>query len=665
MEEIKGTREKSERDEDLDLIDEWGSKPEKIETKEQELEDTKKYLEIVLKELEDVKLEMKNLKQPKRSEKKNSGKGWKLLAEAEGVLLAVLVVAGGIWYLKENFRTTQTGGNVNEPEVTPGISQKKEGKTIRLSEDLAERVAQLPELPSSFSASVEQLFGYEYLCFSNETVKVYYRNEYEEGEDLQRLGVIIDNGSRITEFDWYYDLTGKLSVLCPFLGQFTGDGSKQLLFLEGRSGAGAVKAEQEASSGTDKPIETVWKLEGKEELPGKIRLVELNYFREYASLNLLQAMEQVFDFDFMELGPGERAEAVMTLQVGEAGYNYAISQDMYTNAVYHEETELKLEEYFSMNISEDAVRVSTVVSLSETEYLGELTAKLSLQEGSLSLSEIKYGAYVLPDQEDDGSDGIIFPRTSVLGERVTILGEKKERYLIELSNQVERRTHDFENFAEDGNGFKAYYENGEKRSICGIDVSKYQGDINWNKVKEAGVEYAIIRLGFRGMNEGTLEFDPYYEQNIKGATEAGIPVGIYFFSQAVTVEEAKEEAQFVLENIKEYSITYPVIFDTEVVTTYNARANNLTRRQRTEIAKAFLEEIRTAGYEPMIYANTKWMIMGIDLEQLTEYDKWYAYYGDTITFPYEFQMLQYSDKGRVPGITGNVDLNISFVDYAK
>ena len=120
-----------------------------------------------------------------------------------------------------------------------------------------------------------------------------------------------------------------------------------------------------------------------------------------------------------------------------------------------------------------------------------------------------------------------------------------------------------------------------------------------------------------------------------------------------------------MEQIKDYKISYPVIFDTEYVTTYDARANNLSRQLRTDITKTFCEKIQSAGYHPMIYANTKWMVMGIDLEQLSAYDLWFAYYGNNLTFPYDFQMYQYSDSGSIPGIKGNVDLNISFVDYAN
>ena len=179
------------------------------------------------------------------------------------------------------------------------------------------------------------------------------------------------------------------------------------------------------------------------------------------------------------------------------------------------------------------------------------------------------------------------------------------------------------------------------------------------------MEYAIIRLGFRGMGtQGTCELDPYFKQNVEGAKAAGIEVGVYFFTQATTVEEAKEEAKFVIDNLKGYDITWPVVFDTEEITSYKAaRANKLSREVRTACTKAFLEEIEAAGYTPMLYANTRWSVLKLDMAELADYDFWYAYYGDDPYYPYRFTMWQYTSNGTVNGIKGKADLNISFVDY--
>lgn len=146
--------------------------------------------------------------------------------------------------------------------------------------------------------------------------------------------------------------------------------------------------------------------------------------------------------------------------------------------------------------------------------------------------------------------------------------------------------------------------------------------------------------------------------------DAGIEVGVYFFSQATTVDEAKEEAQFVLKNIEAYDVTWPVVYDTEEITGYEkARGNSVSREMRTACAKAFLDEIAAAGYTPMLYSNTRWSVLKMDMGQLADYDFWYAYYGEEPYYPYHYTMWQYTNEGGIAGIKGNADMNISFVDY--
>lgn len=152
-------------------------------------------------------------------------------------------------------------------------------------------------------------------------------------------------------------------------------------------------------------------------------------------------------------------------------------------------------------------------------------------------------------------------------------------------------------------------------------------------------------------------------KNIEGALNAKIKVGVYFFSQAITIEEAVEEAEFVIENIKKYDITYPVIYDTEEIVNEDSRADGLSKEERTEIAVAFLERVKKAGYTPAIYANLRWFTMSLDISELDAYDKWYAYYDKELYFPYKISMWQYTENGQVDGINGSVDLNISFKDW--
>ena len=194
----------------------------------------------------------------------------------------------------------------------------------------------------------------------------------------------------------------------------------------------------------------------------------------------------------------------------------------------------------------------------------------------------------------------------------------------------------------------------------GIDVSKWNGTIDWTSVKNSGVNYVIIRCGYRGSSTGALVVDPKFEKNIKGATAAGIKVGVYFFSQAVNKNEAVEEASMVLELIKKYTISYPVFLDVEAS---GGRADSINKTTRTEVIKAFCETIQNSGYTAGLYANKSWLTNKIDTSQLTKYKIWLAQYASAPTYTGRYDMWQYKSTGKVSGISGNVDLNISYLGY--
>lgn len=195
----------------------------------------------------------------------------------------------------------------------------------------------------------------------------------------------------------------------------------------------------------------------------------------------------------------------------------------------------------------------------------------------------------------------------------------------------------------------------------GIDVSKWNKDIDWEKVKEAGVEFVIIRCGYRGSTTGSLVIDPYFEKNIKGAQAVGLNVGIYFFTQAVTDVEAVEEASMVLSLIKNYHITYPVFIDTEGAGG-TGRADNLNVEKRTLVCKAFCDTIESGGYNAGVYASKNWYNNRLNVEELEDYIIWLAEYRETPTYEGYYDMWQYSSKGQIDGIEGNVDLNVSYLD---
>ena len=196
--------------------------------------------------------------------------------------------------------------------------------------------------------------------------------------------------------------------------------------------------------------------------------------------------------------------------------------------------------------------------------------------------------------------------------------------------------------------------------ILGIDVSTWNGNIDWNKVKNSGVSYVIIRTGFRGSTQGALIEDNRFRQNIQGATNAGLKVGVYFFSQAINEIEAVEEASMVLSQIKGYPITYPVFIDVEPS---GGRGDALSSGDRTKVINAFCQTIQNGGYKAGIYANKTWLAQKMNVAALSGYKIWLAQYNSTVTYGGRYDMWQYSDKGTVAGISTKVDMNLSYLSY--
>ncbi|MBD5496912.1 MAG: hypothetical protein HDR11_03985 [Lachnospiraceae bacterium] len=196
----------------------------------------------------------------------------------------------------------------------------------------------------------------------------------------------------------------------------------------------------------------------------------------------------------------------------------------------------------------------------------------------------------------------------------------------------------------------------------GIDVSKWQGEIDWDKVKNDGIEFVIIRCGYRGSVTGTLVEDPYFEQNIRGATAAGLQVGVYFFTQAVNEVEAVEEASMVVSLIRDYELTYPVFIDTEGAGG-NGRADSLSVERRTAVCEAFCTTVENAGFEAGVYASRNWYNKNLETAFLDDFVIWLAEYRSVPLYQGYYQMWQYTSKGSVNGISGNVDMNISYMGY--
>lgn len=195
--------------------------------------------------------------------------------------------------------------------------------------------------------------------------------------------------------------------------------------------------------------------------------------------------------------------------------------------------------------------------------------------------------------------------------------------------------------------------------VRGIDVSTHQKEIDWVQVKDAGFDFVMIRLGYRGSIEGFLFEDEWAQENYRGAKAAGLKVGGYFFSQSISVEEAIEEACYALQIAEGWELDMPIVYDWELLTqTY--RNGHVDARMLTEYSKAFCKTIENAGYDSMVYFNPDQTRNQIYLEELTDYGFWLAMYSDEMDYPYKVDMWQYTCEGSVPGISGNVDINLYF-----
>lgn len=272
------------------------------------------------------------------------------------------------------------------------------------------------------------------------------------------------------------------------------------------------------------------------------------------------------------------------------------------------------------------------------------------------------GVAEYPEEESEKGGVSIYEKDG--GKYYSFQDVEENCYEAPLLEDVPLNTYDFSLLETDEEtGYKSYTD--EENGITarfGIDVSEFQGEeIDWQQVKEAGVEFVFVRLGYRAYGEGgELVLDAMYDQNVQGALSAGLDVGVYFFSQATSAAEAVEEAEFVLKHIRPYEVTGPVIYDTEEIKWDTARTDENTDQDFTNYCKVFCETVEHDGYDTMIYSNLKWMSFTLDMEELAGYDFWYADYHEIPQNPYEYKVWQYSETGVVPGINANVDLNLWF-----
>ncbi|MCM1334839.1 MAG: glycoside hydrolase family 25 protein [Bacteroides sp.] len=297
----------------------------------------------------------------------------------------------------------------------------------------------------------------------------------------------------------------------------------------------------------------------------------------------------------------------------------------------------------------------------ETE---ELQQKIDSLEEEKRLLESDY-IEVMNILEEEPDDSAVLSGIEAESGKILIYDSSVGYSWIPVLSELPQHNYRKSGFFVDERGRMRYTERGEASSYFGIDVSSYQGDIDWQLAKEDGVEFAFLRIGYRGYGEeGKLCADEKFVQNYEGAHDAGIDIGIYFFSQAITSEEAAEEASFLLDLLDVRTLEYPIVYDWETVVTPEddppPRTEDVMPQTLTLSAISFCEAIEDAGYEAMIYTNKKQAVMKYDLRQLRAYPVWLAYYDTNLNYCYDFDVWQYG-TGSVDGIEGEVDLNIAMI----
>ncbi len=242
-----------------------------------------------------------------------------------------------------------------------------------------------------------------------------------------------------------------------------------------------------------------------------------------------------------------------------------------------------------------------------------------------------------------------------------IVGTPPDCQFYKIVTEIPRNDYDNEMFYIDYDDKMFYHDaEGNRASTIAIDVSEFQPDINWAAVREAGVRVVMIRVGYRGYGSGKLVEDVKFREYVEGALGENLRVGVYFYTQGISMEEGIEEARFVLDIIKDYNITCPVAIDTEALYVDDARTNGLDNTARTDVVVGFCDTVKEAGYTPMIYTNRNWLVQMLDVTRLSGYKIWYAHYTNQPDLPYEYTGWQYTDSGTLDGVSGSVDLNVWF-----
>ncbi len=482
------------------------------------------------------------------------------------------------------------------------------GKTVYLKED-AENYVKTAVLPQGYSASVVRLNGKQYICVEGNGLKTYYLNEIAENESKH---IYLEKGDKKAMYFKEYSFENPAS-LCPISGTFNTIGTAQYVFI--------------SADGTE------------------IQILDAGTLKECRVTVQTETLMEVLNVsDYAEAEQNVR----ISMTVEDVPYTFDVMKK--SGLTVPDDYRLTLDSVRYVT-KEQGIGFKACV-MSAGMYLGEVAGTLDYVAGGYVPAEVIFYGYA-DEEYVNGGESPVLTATHYQGtenDRYEVIGDKGEHLLIPIADDIPRNDYDE-----------------TMPSVKGIDVSEEQGKIDWEKVADSGVEYAMIRVGERGSKtSGKCELDSYFKKNAKGAADAGIGVGVTFVSRATTVKEAQEEAQYVLKQIKDYTITWPVALDTtEAVGAGTTRASGLSAEDRTACAEAFLKEIEAGGYTAVLYTDARWGAFKLDLEELSDYDMWYNSEGTTMTYPYRYTMQKYDSDGEVLGITKGTGMNYGFVNYGE
>ena len=541
------------------------------------------------------------------------------------ILFLCLIIAGGLVFGAYVINTEKSS---HEPFFAELVKLEK---SYKLTDDLQSVAGSFNV--AGYRAEVTQVQGYEYLrlnlTMDKQEVAFYFQNEFPGAgaENVPELTkYYIQRGNDVLPISMEYDFDN-IEAALPKVIDLQGGGNGFLY------------------------------IEYKGSVPDTMTLYNISSLEKVDGINLAATLAYYFD-----VSDGGEESFLLNVMHDIDVYTYQVDENRYNSGRGSGSSMLQFYDGLEFAFEGYEFKFKANVSLGEKAYIGRYDGTFIFTGSGIQMGTASYYTYVTPEYMLEENQ--ILTPSNHIWENAVVYDNK----LLEAFENIPLNDIDNSRIVRPEEGHRYYTdESGNEITSFGIDVSDHQGAIDWKTVADFGVKYAFVRAGYRGYTSGSIQPDDNFQSNIKGAIDAGLDVGVYFYTQAITAEEAKEEAEYVINQIKDYKITGPIVFDSELVEAEEGgRANNLSRADRTAVARAFFDTVIAAGYKPMLYANTNWLLFRLDLDELADVPIWYAYYGDEPALPYKFAIWQYSSTGNLPGVESDeTDLNIMFEDVFK